>query len=72
MRLQIIVFLIIFVSGCCAQLANIPHPVCEQAIPVNEEIWNDLAAMRELMSENSLSYQQCIERYRMRIEAFNE
>ena len=60
-------------TGCSTpQPRQIPLPVCGQPIPITAEIWNDLQQMREVMSGNALIYQECITRYRERIEAFNE
>ena len=70
--LKIIAFLTIFVSGCCITPVNIPHPVCDDIIPVDEDIWNNLDEMREVMSDNALSYQECIQKYKARIDLFNE
>ena len=66
------VFLTTFVSGCCTTPINIPHPVCDEIIPVNEAIWASLDQMREVMSDNSLAYQECIAKYKQRINLFNE
>ena len=63
----------LLVSACSTpQPRQIPLPQCNQPIPVDAQIWNDLELMRDTLSHNSLVYQECIERYKQRIEAFNE
>ena len=75
MRVQspIIFAILIVSSGCCSTPpAQIPLPECRQPIPVTGEIWNDLGMVREVLSENSLIYQECLEKYRARVTEFNE
>ena len=62
---------LILTSCSTPQPREIPLPVCNQPIPVDAEIWNDLDLMRDTMSHNDLVYQECIERYKQMIIAFS-
>lgn len=63
--------LLLLLTGCCSVQPVIPPPNCDQPIPVTQEIWDDILLLRENYSENALIYQQCIQRYKARIEALN-
>ena len=63
----------IAVSGCCStQPMTIPVPNCQTPPNITPEVWNDLDLLREALSRDSLIYEECIELYKSRIEAFNE
>lgn len=64
---------ILIFSGCSTpQPREIPLPQCEQPQPIDQEIWNNLSLLRDVTSNNALIYQECIKKYRSRIELFNE
>lgn len=68
-----IILLTLIFSGCCTQQpVEIPLPNCDQPVPVDGQVWNDLDLMRETMSANALIYQECLQRYKQRIVNFNE
>ena len=64
---NLLLLLTLFMAGCATTDARIGQPVCDQPIPVDVEIWNDLGKMRETMSHNQLAYEECIEKLRTRI-----
>lgn len=67
-----LIICLILTSCSSPQPREIPIPSCDQPIPITEEIWNDLDLVREVMSDNALIYQECIQKYRSRIELFND
>ena len=68
-----VILLSLIFSGCCTQQpAEIPLPNCDQPVPVDGQVWNDLDLMRETMSMNALLYQECLQRNKQRIVNFNE
>lgn len=63
----------VIVSGCCSiPPAEISIPDCDYPPAITESVWNDLGLMREALSRDALIYEACIQKYRGRIEAFNE
>ena len=61
--------------GCCsAPIVEPPigQPICVQPEPMTAQVWNDLALLRQIDSDNSLAYQTCIEKLRDRIERHDE
>lgn len=77
---------LILTSCSTTQPREIPLPLCDQPTPITSEIWgiphidemtedeakDHLTLMREAMSVNAGIYQECLRKYRERIEAFNE
>jgi hypothetical protein len=65
---------ILAVSGCASTPVEPPigFPVCEPPIRVNEQIWNDLGLLREVITFNSLKDGECILKLKARIKAHDE
>ena len=73
MKFQIICASLI-VSGCASVPVEpeIGQPFCDGPIAVDDQIWNDLGLLREVISFNSLIDGECIEKLRARIKLHDE
>lgn len=61
----------VIASGCSSTPQTIPLPSCDTPPAITEEVWNDLDKLRAALSRDALIYEDCISKYRARIEAFN-
>ena len=73
MKLFLITFAILSVS-CASTPVEPPigQPFCDGPIAVDDQIWNDLGLLREVISFNSLIDGECIEKLRGRIRLHDE
>lgn len=62
----------VIAAGCSNTPSKIPLPSCDTPPAITDEVWNDIDQLRAALSRDALIYEDCISKYRARIEAFNE